>query len=140
MESMIVFRVANEHIGIDILYVREVVESKDPVKVPMAPKFILGIVNIRGNVIPVVSLRERLGLGGVESGKTLLITEANGRVAGLKVDELFGTKKVDASRLSDRGELRSTKKVKNFFGGIYEDERKPIHILDLEKTLSKEDT
>lgn len=140
MESMIVFRVADEHIGIDILYVREVVETIDPVRVPMAPKFILGIVNIRGNVIPVISLRERLGLSGQESGKMLLITEANGRVAGLKVDELFGTRKVDASLLSAREELRSTKKVKNFFMGIYEDERKPIHILDLEKTLSKEDT
>ena len=140
MESMIVFRIENEHIGIDIMNVREVVEVDDPVQVPMAPNYILGLVNIRGNVIPVVSLRKRLGLGGVESGKTLLITEAKGRITGLKVDELFGTKKVDASRLSTREELRSTKKEKNFFMGIYEDEKKPIHILDLEKTLSKEVT
>jgi len=140
MESLIVFRVGDEHIGIDILHVREVVEWQEPVKVPKVPSFILGLVNIRGNVIPVISLRQRLGLGGVETGELLLIAEAKGRIAGLKVDELFGTKKVDASRLSDRGELRSTKKETNFFTGIYEDDKKPIHILDLEKTLSKEVT
>jgi purine-binding chemotaxis protein CheW len=140
MESMIVFRVGDEHIGIDILHVREVVEWQDPVKVPKVPEFILGLVNIRGTILPVVSLRKRLGLGGVESGELLLIAEAKGRVAGLKVDELFGTKKVDTSRLSDRRELRSTKKETDFFMGIYEDDKKPIHILDLEKTLSKEVT
>lgn len=140
MESMIVFRVGDEHIGIDILRVREVVEWQEPVRVPKVPGFILGLVNIRGNIIPVVSLRKRLGLGGVETGELLLIAESKGRVAGLKVDELYGTKKVDASRLSDRGDLRSTKKEANFFMGIYEDDKKPIHILDLEKTLSKEVT
>jgi purine-binding chemotaxis protein CheW len=140
MESMIVFRVADEQLGVDIMHVWEVVESQDPIKVPRAPAFILGLVNIRGDIIPVVSLRQRLGLGGVESGRTLLITEIKGRVAGLKVDEVIGTKKIDVSRLTDRGELRSTKKEKGFFIGIYEDEKKPIHILDLEKTLSKEDT
>ena len=140
MDSMIVFRIATEHIGVDIVQVREVVESSDLVKVPKSPAFILGLVNIRGNVIPVVSLRKRLGLGGIEGSNTLLITESRGRVAALKVDELFGTKKVDASRISDQTELRTTKDKKELFLGIYEEETKPIHILNLDKILSKEDT
>jgi purine-binding chemotaxis protein CheW len=139
MDAMIVFKIADEHIGVDINNVREVTEVQKPVVVPKAPKFLLGLVNIRGNVIPVLSLKKRLGLKGDEIGNLLVIIENEGRVAGLKVDELFGTKKVDEKRVNRRAELLSTKKEKDFFHGVYEGEEKPILILNLERTLSKED-
>jgi len=139
MESMIVFRVGNEHIGIDIRKVHEVTEMKDPVAVPKSPDFLLGLVNIRGNVIPVISLKRRLGFSGDEEGNLLLIVEDKGRSAGIKVDELFGTKKTDEARINRRAELLSTRREKDFFLGVYEGEEKPILILNLEKTISKED-
>lgn len=139
MEAMIVFRIGDEHIGVDIKKVREVTEVQTPVPVPRAPAFLLGLVNIRGEVIPVISLKKRLGFSGEEAGNLLLIIEEKGRLAGVKVDELFGTKKVIDARINRRAELLSTKKEKDFFYGVYEDDGKPILILDLGKVLSKED-
>jgi purine-binding chemotaxis protein CheW len=139
MEAMIVFRIGDEHIGVDIAYVREVTEALAPVPVPRAPNFLLGLVNIRGEVIPVISLKKRLGFEGDETGDLLLIVEDDGRLAGVKVDELFGTKKVIDARINRRAELLSTRKEKDFFYGVYEDDGKPILILDLGKVLSKED-
>ncbi len=139
MESMIVFRVGDEHIGIDIRKVHEVTEIGNPVAVPKSPEFLLGLVNIRGNVIPVLSLKRRLGFSGDEEGNLLLIVEDKGRSAGIKVDELFGTKKTDEAHINRRAELLSTRREKDFFLGVYEGEEKPILILNLEKTISKED-
>jgi purine-binding chemotaxis protein CheW len=139
MNAMIVFRIGEEYIGVDITQVREVTEVHKPVMVPKSPDFLLGIVNVRGNVIPVVSLRKRLGLGGDETGNLLLIVEENGRVAGLQVDELFGSKKIVETKINRRAELLATKKEKDFFMGVYEDEEKPVLMLNLGKTLSKED-
>ena len=141
MDTIIVFRVENEHIGVNIGKVHEVTDVQNPVVVPKSPKFVLGLVNIRGDVIPVLSLKKRLGIAGDEVGNLLLVAEDRGRVAGIKVDELFGTKKIDQAQINRRSELLSTKKKKkDFFIGVYESEEKPILILDLEKTLSKEDT
>lgn len=140
MDTIIVFRVEDEHIGVDINKVHEVTESQNPVVVPKSPKFILGLVNIRGDVIPVLSLKRRLDIGGDDTGNLLLVVEDKGRSVGIKVDELFGTKRIDQTRINRRSEFLSTKKEKDFFVGVYEGEEQPILILDLEKTLSQEDT
>ena len=139
MDTIIVFRIGEEHIGIDINKVREVTESTEPVAVPGTPNFLLGLVNVRGEIIPVVSLKKRLGLKGEERGNVLLIIEEKGRLAGLKVDELFGTKKIKEKEINRRSEFLATKKEKQFFYGVCETEEKPILILDLVRTLSKED-
>ncbi len=140
MDSIILFKVANELIGVDIGSVREVAEGHQPVPVPNTPDFLVGMVNIRGEVIPVISLHRRLGLGDQEVANKLLIIEDRGRLAAIVVDELMGTRKISKKYINTRAELLSTRKEKRFFLGVYEGDKKPILLLDLGKTLSKEDT
>lgn len=139
MDTIITFKVGTEVVGIDIGKVREVTEIMKPMVVPRSPDFLLGLVNVRGEVVPVLSLKKRLGLGGEEIGNFLLVIEDGGRVAGLKVDELLGTKKIVESKINLKSELLSTRKEKDFFLGVYETDGKPILILNLTKTLAKED-
>lgn len=139
MNAMIVFRINEEQMGIDIDSVREVTEVSEIVRVPRVSDFLLGLMNIRGDVIPVISLKRRLGLKENEVGKALLIIEHDGRIAGLKVDELYGTRAVNETYINRRAELLATKKEKEFFLGVYEDEKSPILVLNLMKILSKED-
>jgi len=139
MDTIITFKIGAEVVGIDISKVREVTEIVKPMVVPRSPDFLLGLVNVRGEVVPVLSLKKRLGLGGDEIGNFLLVIEDEGRVAGLKVDELLGTKKIVESKINLKSELLSTRKEKDFFLGVYETDGKPILILNLSKTLAKED-
>lgn len=139
MKTMIVFRLGGERIAIDISKVREVTEVQSPVPVPKSPQFVLGLINIRGNVIPVLSLKRRLGIDGDETGSLFLIVEYSGRVAALIVDELYGTKKLSEKRIKRRKKIISMRKRRDFYHGVYEGEKQPIFILDLEKILSKED-
>lgn len=139
MNAMIVFRISKEQIGIDIRSVREVTEVSEVVRVPRVSDFILGLINIRGDVIPVISLKRRLGLKEDEVGKALLIIEHDGRIVGLKVDELYGTRAVDETCINRRAELLATRKEKEFFLGVFEEDKGPILVLNLKKILSKED-
>jgi len=139
VNTIIVFKIGEENIGIDIGKVREVTEVQSLVYVPMSPNFLLGLTNIRGDVVPVVSLKKRLGFEEEEKGNVLIIVEDDGRIAGLKVDELYGTKKLAEATLNKNSELLSTKKERDFFLGVYETEEQPILLLNLKKVLSKED-
>ncbi|MGQ9664936.1 MAG: chemotaxis protein CheW [bacterium] len=137
METLITFRVIEELFGLDIKKVREVTELPAIVPVPKSADFLLGLANIRGEVVPIISLRRRLGLAGDELCNLSLIVEESGRTAGLRVDELLGTKKINEKNINKNSELLSTKKDKDFFLGVYETEEKPILILDLKRVLSE---
>lgn len=136
MDTLIIFRIIDELIGLDIKKVREVTELPAVVSVPRAPEFLLGLANIRGEVIPIISLRRRLGLSGNEICSLSLIVEDDERIVGLRVDELVGTKKINEKNINKNSELLSTKKEKDFFLGVYETEEKPILILNLKKVLT----
>ncbi|MEO0141803.1 MAG: chemotaxis protein CheW [candidate division WOR-3 bacterium] len=137
METLIVFKIAEEKLGLDITKVREVTEIKDLVPVPQAPNFLTGLVNVRGEIVPVLSLKKRFGLEKIEESNVLLVVEDKGRIAGIRVDSLLGTKKIDENKINRSSEIISTKKEKDFFLGVLETEESPILILDLAKILSK---
>jgi|UniRef100_A0A7V3RGI3 purine-binding chemotaxis protein CheW len=135
MDTLIIFKIVDELIGIDIKKVREVTELADFVPVPKAPEFVLGLTNIRGEVVPILSLRNLFGISGEELSKILLVVEDEERVAGLRVDGLVGTKKIDERLINKNSELLSTKRERDFFLGAYETEEKPILILNLKRVL-----
>lgn len=139
MDTLIVFKIAEEEVGLDITKVREVTEIEGLVPVPKAPDYLVGLVNVRGEVIPVISLRRRFGLIEEEKSKVILVVEDQNRVIGLKLDALIGTKRIEEKNINKNSEILSTKKEKDFFCGIYETETKPILILDLNKILVKEE-
>lgn len=137
METLIIFRVIEELFGLDIRKVREVIELPTIVPVPKSADFLLGLANIRGEVVPIISLRRRLGLTGDELCNLCLVVEEGGRTAGLRVDELVGTKKINERNINKNSELLSTRKDRDCFFGIYETGEKPILILNLKKVLSE---
>ncbi len=137
METLIVFKIADEQLGLDITRVREVTEIRDLVPVPQAPDFLIGLVNVRGEIVPVLSLKKRFGIEEIEESNVLLVVEDKGRIAGLMVDSLLGTKKIDEKKINRDSEIISTKKEKDFFIGVLETDESPILILDLAKILSK---
>ncbi|MGB9720239.1 MAG: chemotaxis protein CheW [bacterium] len=139
METLIIFKIAEEVIGMDIRKVREVTELPAVVPVPKSPDFLFGLANIRGEIVPVISLRRRLGIGGDELCNLLLVVEDGERIAGLRVDNLLGTKKINERNINTKSDMLATKKKKDFFFGVYETEEKPILILDLNKTLAEDE-
>jgi len=88
--QIIVFRVGNEDYGLEIEKVQEVIRMKTIKKLPRSPKFILGVMNLRGNIIPVIGLRQKFGLDPMEYTEFTRIVVVNHRskLVGMVVDEV----------------------------------------------------
>jgi purine-binding chemotaxis protein CheW len=87
-EQVVVFTLGQEAYGVDIGRVQEIIRRPQITRVPGAPGFVEGVINLRGKVIPVVELRQRFGLPPVETtgeGR-IVVVEVNGNTVGMGVD------------------------------------------------------
>lgn len=91
------FKVAGEEYAIDILKVQEIRDSSHPTLIPNSPKYIDGVLNLRGEIIPVVNLRSRFGLPANKPQKNRIVivlnidSGAKNRLMGLLVDSFRET-------------------------------------------------
>jgi purine-binding chemotaxis protein CheW len=87
-KQYVVFRLENEEYGIDILRVKEIKEMMSITRVPKAAHFVRGVINLRGEVIPVIDLRKKFNLPeGTENESTrIIIVSVDDITVGLIVD------------------------------------------------------
>jgi purine-binding chemotaxis protein CheW len=88
--QLVSFHIGSEEFGLDILRVQEINRMVEITRVPNAPPFVSGVINLRGRVIPIVDLRERFGLSKKENDKNtrIIVVELKGRVVGFVVDSV----------------------------------------------------
>lgn len=72
-QQVLTFHIGDDTYALDILRVREIVEYQTVTRVPTAPAWIRGVVNLRGNVVPVLDLAVKLGLPGAPVGRRTCI-------------------------------------------------------------------
>lgn len=83
-------QLANEHYGINVMQVQEVLRLSEIAPVPGTPDYVLGIINLRGNVVTVIDTRTRFGLPTktADDNSRIIIAEVNGQVIGMLVDSV----------------------------------------------------
>jgi purine-binding chemotaxis protein CheW len=85
------FYLENDFFGVDVQRVQEVLRYREPTRVPLAPKMIRGLINLRGQIVIALDLRCRLGLGELADGKlpiNVVVRTENGGSVSLLVDEI----------------------------------------------------
>lgn len=101
-EQLLTFFVNGEEYGVDILRVQEIRGWSSPMPIPNSPAFIKGVINIRGDIVPIADLRERLGLASRAHGATTAVvvlrvgTAAKQRIMGIVVDAMSDVTNVEA--------------------------------------------
>ena len=125
--------------GMDILKVQEINKLIEMTSVPQAPEYVLGILNLRGEIITIVDLGKKLGLKSTEmSHKTRnIIVNSNGEHIGLMVEQISDViqaewEKVEAPPANIGGVQG------RYFIGVFKTEDRLIGILDVEKVLEEE--
>jgi purine-binding chemotaxis protein CheW len=95
--QLVTFRLGNEEFGIDIKKVQEINRMIDITKIPNAPTHVEGVVNLRGKIIPIVSLRTKLGFDQTEWDKStrIMVVEVEGKVLGFIVDSVSQVLRID---------------------------------------------
>lgn len=86
--ELVIVEMAAQRFAIDVMWVREIRGWSASTRLPQSPEHVLGMINLRGSVLPVVDLSARLGLGGCEpnTASVVIVTEIRGQLVGLLVD------------------------------------------------------
>jgi purine-binding chemotaxis protein CheW len=139
-QQLVVFSMAKELYGVGIDSVHEIVKVPDITEVPDAPSYLVGVINLRGRIVPVVDLRKRLRLQAAERTKAsrVLITENSGRLLGLLVDAVSEVLKVRPEAVEPPPDMIASIGVE-YIIGVAKVEPRLIILIDLRKVLSVED-
>ena len=135
------FRLGKEEYGLEILTVREIIGMMDVTSVPRTPDFIRGVINLRGKVIPVIEIRRKFGLEGVEdTDMTCIIVVQVNRdetqvTMGIIVDEVSEVLDVSADQLEPSPEFGTSINT-DFILAMGRMDEKLIMLLDVDQVLS----
>ena len=102
VHQLVVFSLGSEEYGLPITAVQEIIRYSKPRTIPSSPAAVRGVINLRGKIIPVCDLKQRLGLYGAEGDEgKIVIVEAGSVTAGLIVDEVEEVLTVEDDQLED---------------------------------------
>jgi purine-binding chemotaxis protein CheW len=102
---ILVFRVVDRLCGADVDAVREILPRQAATRVPGADEAVAGLINIRGQLVPLVDGSRALGHSTDGGGQTIVLLEVSEQLVGFTVDEVIDLVSVAADDLSDRGDL-----------------------------------
>ena len=90
LNLMISFTIGDEEYGVDIQTVKEVIRIAQITRLPRSPLFVKGVINLRGDIIPIIDLRERFGLERQDYVDTsrIIVVEMEGKSIGMVVDSV----------------------------------------------------
>jgi purine-binding chemotaxis protein CheW len=123
--QLVTFRLANEEFGIDIKKVQEINRMIDITRIPNAPAYVEGVVNLRGKIIPIVSLRTKLGLGDAERDKAtrIMVVEIESNVLGFIVDSVSEVLRIHDAKIEPAPSITGTTDTRYIEGVINLDDR-----------------
>lgn len=138
--QIVSFRIANEEFGIDIIRVQEIIRMVDITRVPNTPDYVIGVINLRGKVIPIIDMRRRLNL--VEAPYTketrIVVIEEEGKVVGFIVDSVSEVLRISNS-ITEPPPPMVSGISSDFISSIAKLDGRLLILLDLEKVLMNEE-
>jgi len=138
--QLVVFDLANEHYGVDIGAVESIIKMQEITVVPRAPRFVEGVTNLRGAVLPVIDLRKRFGLPAEQTTREtrIVVAEIGGISAGMVVDGVSEVLRVPEEAVEPPSPLVMTVDSA-FITGIAKVNERLVILLNLSKVLSLEE-
>ncbi|QYJ85025.1 chemotaxis protein CheW [Shewanella mesophila] len=136
----VTFRLDNETYGINVMQVQEVLRYTEIAPVPGAPHYVLGIINLRGNVVTVIDTRSRFGLApsDVDDSTRIVIIEAEKQVIGILVDSVAEVVYLRGSEIDNAPNVGTEESAK-FIQGVSNRDNELLILVDLDKLLSDEE-
>ena len=136
----VTFRLEEELYGINVMQVQEVLRYTDIAPVPGAPNYVIGIINLRGNVVTVIDTRCRFALsdGEIDDNTRIVIIEVEGQVVGLLVDSVAEVVYLRESEIEKAPEVGNDESSK-YIQGVVTREKDLLILVDVNKLLNSEE-
>jgi len=140
--QLVGFTIGAEQFGVNILMVQEIIRSTPITSVPNAPVFVEGVINLRGNIIPVIDLRRRLQLEPGEMDPTetwIIILDIEGKITGFIVDSVTEVLKIQESSVEPPPDIIVAGLESQYIQGVCDIGEKLLIILDFNRILLVEE-
>ncbi|MEM1166745.1 MAG: chemotaxis protein CheW [Planctomycetota bacterium] len=138
--QLVTFVVGGEEYAVPILSVHEINRMLEFTRVPQAPEFVEGVINLRGRIIPVVDLRLRFGLPEQEktSDNRIVVVEVSGRVIGFTVDRVNEVLRISPEIVDAAPTLARTGEAE-YVSGVGKLEDRLLIMLDLDLLFGQDE-
>jgi purine-binding chemotaxis protein CheW len=136
--KQVIFKLGDQEFGIGILYVKAIERYMDIVPVPNAPSFIEGIINLRGDVIPVYSLRSKFGLSkkSVDDETKLIVTKSKDIMMAFEVDSVNEIVEIAGSDIHEAPTIIRTERTE-YINYVADVNKRLVLLLNLDGILSE---
>lgn len=144
IKSYLSFKIDTEYYAANVSYVHNIIEYTDITKVPEMPKYMLGVINLRGQVLPVVDSRIKFGIENTEITTNTCILVMEVQIEGDKVfvgalvDGVAEVLEIEQESIKAAPSIGTT--IRNdFINGVYHDDDKFIMILNMNKVFASDE-
>ena len=136
----VTFHLLDEKYAVNVIYVREVLKNTKISPVPGAPYFVLGIINLRGNIVTVIDTHSRLSLDASEptDSTRIVVVDIDGQVVGMMVDKVNEVAILKDSEI-DYAPNVGNDDSSNFIHGVSQRDKELLILVDLDKMLALEE-
>ncbi len=136
----VTFKLESETYGVNVMQVQEILRYTEIAPVPGAPSYVLGIINLRGNVVTVIDTRARFGLMSAEAtdNSRVLIIEAEEQVIGILADSVAEVVYLRSSEIDSAPNIGTEESAK-FIQGVSNRDGELLILVDLNKLLNDEE-
>ncbi len=138
--QLVTFSLGNEEFSVDILKVQEIIRLMELTRVPKAPKFIEGVINLRGKVIPVMDLRKRFSMPEAEdsSEARIIVVELDNATVGFRVDGVSEVLRLPADTVDPPPTMVYGIETE-YIKGVGKLDDRLIILLDIDKVLTEDE-
>jgi purine-binding chemotaxis protein CheW len=136
-QQMVLFELGSEIYGLDIAAVHEIIRMQPITRVPKAPFYVEGVINLRGKVIPVIDMGKRFGLEKVENNKNnrIVVVNIQDTILGIIVDAVTEVLRIPIDSIEPVSDI-VTAANSDYLRGIAKLTDKMVILLELDKLLS----
>jgi len=137
--EFIAFRIGEQEFCIDIMSVREIRGWTPATALPHAPAYVRGVINLRGSVLPIVDLAERLGFPQTDASarQVIIVVQIGAQIIGLLVDAVSDILTLTTENIQPTPDVASDF-VKSFVRGILAIDGRMIGVIELDGVMSTE--
>jgi purine-binding chemotaxis protein CheW len=139
--QLVSFNLDEEEYGVDVLKVREIIRMPVVTRVPNTPHYVEGVINLRGKVIPIISMRRKFGLLETESDKQtrIMVMDVEGELMGFIVDAVSEVIRISGSEIQPSPAVVAGSVDQECIAGVINQAERLLVLLELERMFSTDE-
>lgn len=140
--QLVSFMLADEEYGVEVLKVREIIRMPTITKMPNTPQHVEGIINLRGKVIPIISMRRRFGLMESDNNTNtrIIIMDVAGALTGFIVDAVSEVIRIHSSEIQPPPSMVMSGGIgQEFITGVFNHAERLLIIMDVDRMFTEDE-